>query len=589
MGGRDPTFGPFMAPELTLSAAEVEAVHAALVSRPDWLSLARALEDPANSLDSASLKRLSEAFTYDLVDPSQNARRSTAGGPYATMFESEAGAYPPRPGDVDAEVQAFWKAAAEQFEDPIVGARLNDLQYVAQGKSAHVQGRAAAGSLVALAETEAWTALERAVCLARALEILRELNDGTKLGVASTVGVTLVRELANQEHPGPPMAVFRALMASGPKRRPPEIDALADLLVERYADTPAHPGILALAAEATADPQRRQALRVRQLDERIREARAAEGLVKVSFLQRAIDFARRHGFTEEADKLLREQQELPRDDLGFETITESVELPTEAVRIEVDRVVGSGAADLFVALEQLGSLPPPGESAEAIEEEVEEATRLSPVANLFGHQLFSREASTPNFIANSDEDKRALARGQAWGRHASFWGGVLLGPMLVEARERHGQPDRDALAAHFATEVIGEERGERIARSFQLFWDEEFDDSAHVLVSRLEAILRDVARRSDITIVKPAQEGRFAGVISLNQIMDKLLELTGDAPWLSYLRALLCDPLAVNLRNDIAHGLAGRVGPVQAALLLQAACFLQTLRVAPPAADAATA
>lgn len=56
--------------------------------------------------------------------------------------------------------------------------------------------------------------------------------------------------------------------------------------------------------------------------------------------------------------------------------------------------------------------------------------------------------------------------------------------------------------------------------------------------------------------------------------MAKLRELQPDTPWLDYLEALLCDPVAINLRNNIAHGIVGHVGRVEAALLLQASCFL---------------
>ena len=61
--------------------------------------------------------------------------------------------------------------------------------------------------------------------------------------------------------------------------------------------------------------------------------------------------------------------------------------------------------------------------------------------------------------------------------------------------------------------------------------------------------------------------------------MSKLRELEPDVGWLDYLEALLCDPLSINLRNDIAHGIVEQVGSAGAALLLQAACFLALLRL----------
>jgi hypothetical protein len=52
-----------------------------------------------------------------------------------------------------------------------------------------------------------------------------------------------------------------------------------------------------LATEATADPERQKELRRLQLQLRIDEVDASEGLAKMMLLQRAIDLARRFGFT----------------------------------------------------------------------------------------------------------------------------------------------------------------------------------------------------------------------------------------------------------------------------------------------------
>jgi hypothetical protein len=167
-----------------------------------------------------------------------------------------------------------------------------------------------------------------------------------------------------------------------------------------------------------------------------------------------------------------------------------------------------------------------------------------------------------------------MNRGRQRNFHIDFYGRILYAPMLDEVVNHHGRPSREELAQHFSTELIGEVRGERIARAIGFFWDEEYDESAHLIVPRLESVLRDMARLCRIPVVKPAQEGQFGGVVSLNVILSKLRELYEPAPWFDYLEALLCDPLATNLRNDIAHGLRKRVGGVHAALLIQAACYL---------------
>jgi hypothetical protein len=67
-----------------LTDDELELVRGALVARPAWLALARALEAAASERRSEGLRMLSTAFVYDLIEASDD-RRERAGSPYASM------------------------------------------------------------------------------------------------------------------------------------------------------------------------------------------------------------------------------------------------------------------------------------------------------------------------------------------------------------------------------------------------------------------------------------------------------------------------------------------------------------------------
>jgi hypothetical protein len=568
-----------------LQEAELSVVREALTGRPDWLDLAHALEEAAKARESEALRMLSLAFVYDLIPPSQDGRRATAGGPYASMFESKEGIYPPRPAEVIDEVRSVWRSAREQIGDPIVGARISDLLYVAEGKSAHAEGRRAARELAKMAGEPEREPLNRGACVARSLEILVQLNDREGLAEILETAERVATELLEQEHPGPPLSILRALVKLKKDLRPEGLEDLLEKAMERFPAGHAGESVLELAAEASGHPERQKELRRRQLQLRVDEANAAEGLAKVTFLQRAIDFALRFGFSREADALLKEQQDLPKEELGFESIEASVDVPTEAIRKQVDHIVGQRAKNIFEAFTRLGAFGPPGGANSDIDREVQAQEEESPLAFLFPHTSFGQETSAPTYLASDEASKRLMSRGRQRMYHLEFYGRFLYARMLHEAIEHHGRPSHEELAQYFSTELFGENRGERIARAVEFFWDEEYDESAHLIVPRLESILRDMARVSEITIVKPAQEGRFGGVVSLNVILGKLRELFEPAPWFDYLEALLCDPLAFNLRNEISHGLLPRVGGVEAALLIQAACHLALMAPKPELPD----
>lgn len=108
----------------SLNHDELAVLRNALASRPAWLELARALEAQADARGSHALRMLSMAFVYDLIDPSHDDRRATAGGPYATMIETEDGTFPPRVGEVLPEVSTLWGSVANAVDDPIITGRL---------------------------------------------------------------------------------------------------------------------------------------------------------------------------------------------------------------------------------------------------------------------------------------------------------------------------------------------------------------------------------------------------------------------------------------------------------------------------------
>ena len=562
-----------------LTDEEIGILTKVLSLRPSWSDVAHALEGAANDRDSQGLRLLSFAFVYELVPPGRDERRAISGGPYASMWESGERSYPPRVADVPEEVRALWRAVQNTVADPIVCSRLADLLYVASGRSAYVEGGVAARCLLDLAGEQAWEALDRAQCVARALEIYAELNDRDGLATAAERTVALVDELLGQQHAGPPLIALRALIALKPKGRPAELGALLDRVIDHFTGTGHEAGAIGLAAEATADPKSKLELRRRQLDARLVEARNAEGMAKVALLQRAAEFARKYGLGTEAGALLKELESIPQSKLGLEIFHASAELPTEAIREEIDRLVGSGAEDVADALRRIGAgVRPPGGSNADIDDEVGRQEAEFPLAGLFVQQILGTDSAAPHFVAHDAESKRRIARGRLRRLHADFYGNVIIAPSLDAVVRHHGRPTRESVAAHFATDLIGEDRAERIARALELFWDQDYDASAHVLVPRLESIVRDLARLRGITTVKPVAEGSYGGAVSLNVLMPKLRALDPDVEWLDYIEALLCDPLAMNLRNDIAHGLVPRVGGVGAALLLHTACWLALLR-----------
>jgi len=109
----------------------------------------------------------------------------------------------------------------------------------------------------------------------------------------------------------------------------------------------------------------------------------------------------------------------------------------------------------------------------------------------------------------------------------------------------------------------------------------------HLLLPRLEAILRGMARSLGLVIYREPRGRDRGGVRTLGVLLSELIDFV-DESWRRHLANLLTDELGYNLRNLVLHGLVPRVERVEAALLINAACYLRLLRAQPLAKEKAT-
>jgi Domain of unknown function (DUF4209) len=131
----------------------------------------------------------------------------------------------------------------------------------------------------------------------------------------------------------------------------------------------------------------------------------------------------------------------------------------------------------------------------------------------------------------------------------------------------------------FTSALIDDAMAERISLALELWWDDRPDESAHVLVPRLEAAVRNLAREIGLPIIREPYGGKPGGVRPLGELLHQLEGRFPTAGWHAYLLHLLVDPLGLNLRNVVAHGVRARMERSDAALLLHAAAFLRLLQV----------
>jgi hypothetical protein len=519
------------------------------------------------------------AFSYRLHERFTSTRER-AGGPYGAMMAGEGWSFPPPLADLeDADVDA-WREALAEIEHPVVQARLGDLVWQRRSRpDPHLAASAAVDGLLALAADERWRPMERAHFLSRALELASETRDAAR--ASSTTKMLLAfaeADLAGTDGgPGLSLGALRPLVALPAAGRPDCLDAVLQRVGDKYRNDPYIVTAVADLRSPLLDDEARADLRRSQVQHWREQAAAVAGMLRVHRLETALELARRYGCNAEVQELRTELGTIGVEELELKEIAVEIELPPQ----EVDAFLAlfGEAPSWEHALALLAEQPPPGGSPQDLAEQVDRQIEDFPVQFLFGKSLVGHDNAAATFRASTREEHHRLASAEQRAQHARIWG-MFCARALQRVGEREDRPSAAALAEFLEGDFVDAETAERIACAFELFWEERFDESAHALVPRIERTVREIARQLGIPVVRPVGSGQeLGGVVALGTLLRQMAPVFPDTGWHAYLLNLLADPLGLNLRNSISHGLHGRVGPLDASLLIQAALFLSGLSV----------
>lgn len=278
----------------------------ALEDSMSWYDIHRQFRDVVPEGDEERHRALVWAFVYMLISPTDVDWRAREGSPFGAMFEFAEGRMPPRLEDVpDADV-TVWVDAFEAVDDPRLRSRLGDLIWSRRfGPEPHLAARQACEALVALSRDGDWQPMEATEGLVRALELSQELSDAELMSVvvARTLDV-IAGELAERpDRPGISFTLLRALVDLRPSQRPSCLLALVEQAESVYGADPHHVESAVELQVALAAPDARTGLRVRQVELWRETARNADGILRATFLTRALDLARTHGLADLAKEL----------------------------------------------------------------------------------------------------------------------------------------------------------------------------------------------------------------------------------------------------------------------------------------------
>ena len=566
---------------MTVDAEVLGWLRGAVESADSWESVGAALRSRDQEGDDVRLRPFIFAYGYAFHERSTSARER-AGGPYGAMLAGEGWRFPPALEEIEDDDVRAWYTALTAVDHPVVHARLGDLLWERKAQpDPHVAAGLACDGLLAVATDDRWRGMDRVRCLSRGLEIARETRDTTRQDKVVSALLAFADDDLRSDKGGPgiSLGVLTPLVELPLADRPEVLDVLLQRVAAKYGADPYIVDAVVDLRTQLLDDAGRHKLRKEQVQRWKDESAVGDGMLRVHRLEQALEIARNYGLKDEAEELRRELGRISPEELGLKSVSAELAIPRE----EVDRFLQSfnDAPSWQQALGILAAQQPPGGSPEELAEYVDQLMEAHPLQFLFTKALIGPDNATALFRAATPEQHRRLALSEQRAWHARFWG-AFCADALVRIGGRRDRPDRPALTAFLTHDSIDDETAERIARAIELFWDAQPDESAHILVPRLERVLREMARQVGIPVVRePRPDRDIGGVEMLGALLRDLEGAFADRAMHAYLFNLLADPLGLNLRNTIAHGLGGVVGAVDAALLIQAALWLASMSVAP--------
>jgi hypothetical protein len=539
------------------------------------LEVGGALQQAAGEPGKDPIGQLICAFNYDLVSP-RNSERREQHGAFAPIVEWDGQQFPPPLAEIDDEWLTSWAEVADRSEMPVVVARLNDLLWERKfGERPDQRARTAIDSYLAMRESKEPMVAPDA--LVRALELARALRDSERAAEIATLVVDHARaSIAGREwEPGVALILIEAALELPPAERPEGLDEVLQQVKTRYQ---ADPYIVQSTTELQAaltrdDPEQERALNAEAVERFRQAAGEASGILRVAHLQHALELARQYGLREQMDELRRELQEVRPEDLDLKEVSAEIALPTEQIERLIERV--SAGEDWPDCLERFAALygPPSGRHDKNVEL-IHELKARSPLLFMIPHVEFGPEGTTLRELRTEDEHvEGALAQHERNG--IVIWS-LIAADALAQILERHGEPSEAQLADFFETSLIPADLAKQLAHGAVLFTRGAYDDAAHALVPRIEHAIREICRRAGLVVSREPIGPDPGGVRPLGHLLAALEGIL-DESWRRYLVNSLTEPLGVNLRNRIAHGLIGEAQAHDAALLIHVATFLRTL------------
>lgn len=543
-----------------------------------WFSIGYDLRKKIDDQNKSTLLPFIFAFEYMFVERESKEYREKYGA-YAPWIELADGKiFPPPLQELSNDQVNEWDRILQITEKPVLVARLSDLLW--ERKFSDRPDKYARKSIQSFIEVyekiNKWNDYEKSMGLLRALEIAIQLNENWLVDLVGEKIIKSCRILITKDNPKPGIFLrwIKGIQDLSDNKYMSEVIEILDSSSLVFKEKPwVMETITQYRQKNETDIETRKKLTSDLVEIWVNDANRIVGLGKALNLQHAIDLARDAGLNEKVNELKKTLQEISDEEMGFKEI----EVKTELKKKQIDKFIQFflETENLEQSLIRFGSYgPPSGDYLDNIKR-VDETFKKYPLRFLVTNVVFDDNNAPIKSFSNIDENKfHELIRQEMLGIEVFSCFAVDI---LINILTKY-DPTDEQFKKFFQTSIIPKEVSENIAYALMMYKHKEYDVVGHLLVPRIEKIIRSVIQLIGFPIIKEPYGDRYGGVITLRESLG-LLEGRIDESWRRYLLNLLALPIGINLRNRICHGLLDKVSDREAALLIHAICYLRLLNI----------
>lgn len=499
---------------------------------------------------------------------------------FCPAIEMQQCVFPPPLSDVEDSRLDEWAALADS-ESPVVASRLNHLLWERRwGTQSHEYARRAIRAYLELGGGD-WEGLDRVDALRLGMQLAISLNAPDLVARIVEAAAALAQQALDGPNPKPGlMLITLRLLAGTPDQLvPPSLDAQLEAACGISLGNPfVYPALMELRiARAASDPVTTQQLKIEHVQQVVMEAGTQSGTGRHAQLRLAHGLAARYGLTDKRREIEMMIQAMGPDDLDLQVFESEVSVPRSDLEAYMSSFTDAGSWQ--EALGRFAAQGVPLRDKSTAQRQTEEMCQGLVFPHICASTLYG-PTGLPIRTYSTYQENLALTLAGNEGLFVDIWG--LHGSQVLDAIERkYGRPSLRELAHFYTTDYVDEPVAERIGKSIHLYWDGEYDLSAHVITPRIERIVRGLCEDIGLVVYRPPYAGKDGYYLGLGTLLRNMLDLGtwGEMEhWGRYLFFVLADATGRNLRNYLCHGIMPAAGQADAALLIHVASLLRLVR-----------